>query len=100
MRKKELDMVLASRWAKDFEIPIAVGTSDYGMSQSNRGMVNLIFIRGQVALFCKGILPYRGFRLKDVKSYFNVTGGKDVVLAKLDFLLEELLPKKQQNESV
>ena len=38
------------------------------------------------SLYTKGITPYRGFRLKDVKDFFGVKGNKDKVLEMLEHL--------------
>lgn len=51
--------------------------------QMPRGVWNLLLSIRDVSLFTKGIKPHRMWRLKDVKWYFGVTGGKDKVLEQL-----------------
>lgn len=59
------------------------GTAEVPVSQ-----VKLISSISAMRLFCNGILPYRGFRLKDVKTYFGVKGNKQAVLAALEAIKE------------
>ena len=49
----------------------------------NLGLYRLICSIRDLRLFTKGILPHRGWRLKDVKEYFKITGNKHVILNKL-----------------
>tara|TARA_Y100001937_G_scaffold79059_1_gene107158 strand:- start:136 stop:405 length:270 start_codon:yes stop_codon:yes gene_type:complete len=49
------------------------------------GVYNLILSIRDMKLFCKiGMKPHRRWRMKDVKWYFGVNGGKDKVLAQLE----------------
>ena len=49
------------------------------------GVCNLILSIRDMKLFCKiGMKPHRRWRMKDVKWYFGVNGGKDKVLAQLE----------------
>lgn len=55
------------------------------------GVYNLIVSIRDMKLFCKiGMKPNRHWRLKHVKDYFGVTGGKDKVLAQLEEYLSTL----------
>ena len=51
---------------------------------TNLGMYNLIVCTGHVKLFTKGIKPHRHWRLKDVKSYFGLSGGTSSILEQLE----------------
>lgn len=68
-----------NKWTR----PINVNGSDWSL-----GIYNLTICRSQVNLFCKGIIPHRNWRLKDIKFYFGITGGKEKVLAILNELCE------------
>ena len=49
------------------------------------GVYNLIVSIRDMKLFCKiGMKPHRRWRMKDVKWYFGVNGGKDKVLTQLE----------------
>ena len=48
------------------------------------GIYNLITVKGWLKLWIKGIKPYRGFKLKDVKRYFGITGNAETLLYKLE----------------
>jgi hypothetical protein len=58
----------------------------------NRGMWNLITSKKDLALFCKGIMPTRNWRLKHVKKYFGLfdTNGKHNIKKALDFIFEAI----------
>ena len=53
---------------------------------TNFALYNLAVCVGQVKLFNKGIKPSRHWRLKDVKSYFGLSGGTNKILAQLEQL--------------
>lgn len=57
-----------------------------------RGYWNLILSIRDVSLFTKGIKAHRNWRLKDVKWYFGVTGGKEKVLEQLKAYKDVLIP--------
>lgn len=57
-----------------------------GTAAVNTAMVKLIAIISAMRMYTKGITPYRGFRLKDVKDFFGVKGNKDKVLEMLEHL--------------
>ena len=61
-------------------------------NNNKMAMYNLIVIRGQLSLFSKGILPTRGWRLKDVKNYIGMNGNKHVLLEKVIKLQDVLKP--------
>jgi len=50
--------------------------------------VRLITSISAMKLFCRGIMPYRGFRMKDIKDYFGVKGNKQAVLTALEAIKE------------
>tara|TARA_R110002073_G_scaffold91191_1_gene214816 strand:- start:110 stop:352 length:243 start_codon:yes stop_codon:yes gene_type:complete len=51
--------------------------------ESNKGYYNLIVTIRDIGLWTKGIKPNRHFRLKDVKSYFGITGSAETMLQRL-----------------
>jgi hypothetical protein len=59
-----------------------------------RGVWNLILSVRDVSLFTKGIKAHKNWRLKDVKWYFGVTGGKVKVLEQLRAYKDLLVPAK------
>ena len=54
----------------------------------NLGMWNLSLSIRDLKLYCKGIKPYRKWRITPVKKYFGMTGHKEVLLEKLHRLNE------------
>tara|TARA_B100001094_G_C17711049_1_gene567352 strand:+ start:254 stop:520 length:267 start_codon:yes stop_codon:yes gene_type:complete len=68
-------------------------SNDFG--GTNRALYNLAVCKGQVKLFSKGIKPNRHWRLKDVKAYFGMNGGTEVLLKKLEKLHEIISEKKE-----
>lgn len=55
------------------------------------GVYNLILSIRDMKLFCKiGMKPNRHWRMKHVKTYFGVNGGKDKVLAQLEEFMDAL----------
>ena len=54
----------------------------------NLGLWNLSLSRRDLTLYCKGIKPYRRWKITPVKKYFGMTGHKEVLLEKLDRLHE------------
>jgi hypothetical protein len=48
------------------------------------GVWNLILSVRDVSLFTKGMRIHRHWKLRDVKHYFGVKGGKDKVLEQLE----------------
>lgn len=57
-----------------------------GTKAVNTAMVKLIFAINGMRLYTKGITPYRGFRLKDIKAFYGVKGNKAKVLEMLEHL--------------
>lgn len=64
-----------------------VGSTD-GTAEVPVAQVKLISSISAMKLFCHGIMPYRGFRMKDIKDYFGVKGNKQTVLAALEAIKE------------
>ena len=69
--------------------------------QNNQQMAmwNLITTKGAVKLYIKGIKPYRGWKITDVKKYFGMNGAADVLHSKLVTLYDVLTNKGEQNEN-
>jgi hypothetical protein len=57
---------------------------------ANTAMVKLVSARSAIGLFTKGIIPYRGFRLKDFKEFFGVKGNKVAVYNQLDDMIQAI----------
>ena len=57
-----------------------------GTKAVNTAIVKLIFALNGMRMFCEGITPYRGFRLKDIKAFYGVKGNKHKVLEMLEHL--------------
>ena len=57
-----------------------------GTKAVSTAMVKLIFAINGMRMYTKGIMPYRGFRLKDVKAFYGVKGNKNKVLEMLEHL--------------
>ena len=76
----------------------------YGDKNGSRPMTraywNLVVSIRDLSLFCVGISPNRHWRLKHVKDYFGIKGGKEKILTQLEDMLEEYkveLSKHEQN---
>jgi hypothetical protein len=53
-------------------------------SQSvNTALVKLTFAISAMRMFCNGITPHRGFRLKDYKDFYGLKGNKYSVLEQM-----------------
>jgi len=76
-----------------FEIDLAKSMS-VNNGQMSIGVWNLIITIRDVKLFCKGIIVNRHFKLKNVKAYFGVSGGKEKVLEQLEKILAEIKAEK------
>ncbi len=48
---------------------------------------NLACTRRDLSLFCKGIKITRGWRLKDVKAYYGLSGSKEKCLTQIEALI-------------
>jgi len=59
---------------------------------------NLACTRRDLSLFCKGIKITRGWRLKDVKAYYGLSGGKDKCLAQIEALIAYYDAQQKQQE--
>jgi hypothetical protein len=51
---------------------------------------NLILSRRNLSLWTKGIIPHRGFRLRDTKNYFGIKGDAKKTLATLETMIEHV----------
>ena len=68
---------------------------------SKIAIYNLIIVKGQLQLFSKGIKPSRHFRLKDIKSYFGVTGNLESITSKINAIsgvVEEVVKGVKNNK--
>ena len=69
-----------------------VSTTNFGSTEGTVevpvSQVKLIASISAMKLFCHGIIPYRGFRLADIKYYFGVKGNKQAVLTALEAIKE------------
>ena len=54
----------------------------------NLGLWHLSLCIRDLKLYCKGIKPNRKWRITPVKKYFGMTGHREVLLEKLQRLLE------------
>jgi len=81
-------MAEQTQYEKDQEIKISTNNGFI-----TKGNWNLILSKRDVALFCKGMKINRHWRLKDVKAYFGLKGGKESILAQLTKMVEENEPK-------
>jgi hypothetical protein len=66
-----------------------VGYTEGGQN-INRAVVKLTFDVGAMRMFCKGIVPARNFRLKDIKYFYGVKGNKQKVYDSLLALSREV----------
>ena len=60
-------------------------------NQMPKGLYNLICSKREVGLFCKGIMPRRGWRLKDTKLYYGIKGNKHKTLAHINWMYDYLM---------
>jgi len=59
------------------------------------GIYNLITVKGHLKLWTKDIKPYRGFKIKEVRKYFGITGNAKKLLYKLEVIFEILRPNER-----
>ncbi|MHA2039894.1 MAG: hypothetical protein ACW98X_26055 [Promethearchaeota archaeon] len=83
--KKIISQINGTQFHNDLGVDLNVNGHNMG-----RGMYNLIVSIRDVSLFTKGIKPHRFWRLKDVKFYFGLVGGKDKCLEQLNAYKEFL----------
>ena len=67
-----------TQFEMDWERPMNIN----GM-ESNKGYYNLCVTIRDLQLWQKGIKPNRTFRLKDVKSYFGLTGSAKTICERM-----------------
>jgi hypothetical protein len=60
-----------------------------GSRPMSRAYWNLVVSIRDVGLFCEGIAPNRHWRLKHVKEYFGVKGGKQKIYDQLNEMLDD-----------
>ncbi len=77
-----------TRFEEDKDKMFMYGDSN-GSRPMSRAYWNLVISIRDVGLFCKGIAPNRHWRLKHVKEYFGVKGGKEKIYDQLNKMLEE-----------
>ena len=71
--------IAGTQFANDLEQPL-----DINGVVSSRGYYNLILSIRDLKLFTVGIKPHRLWKLKNVKTYFNVSGNTQAVLQQLE----------------
>ena len=87
MNLKQQDLVMGSRFAQDLSKPLSINEV-----QSNRGYYNLtLHIAGLKMQISVGIIPNRHWKLKTIKEYYAITGRKETLLEKLEFIKKEML---------
>jgi len=59
---------------------------------------NLACSRRDLKLFCAGLKPHRAWKLRDVKAYYGLSGGKDKCLAQIEALIAFYDAQQQQGE--
>jgi hypothetical protein len=85
-----IKQVNGTQFEKDMSVPLSINGQE-----SSRAYYSLIVSIRDVSLFSKGIKAHRFWKLKDVKTYFGVTGGTDKVLEQLKAYKEALwIPKE------
>ncbi len=77
---KQITMNEDCQFLKDLE-----DTSNNFMG-TNKGMYNLIVIKGQLKLYSKGIKPSRHWRVTDVKNYLGLKGSTSSLLEQTEQL--------------
>ena len=86
--KKIISQIEGTQFQADLTTPLMVNDNNLG-----KGLYNLIISIRDVSLFIKGIKPHRYWKLKDVKAYYGLVGGKEKCLEQLkaykEFLVEE-----------
>lgn len=65
-------------------------TTSVNGGATNTAIVKLLTAKSAMRLFCHGITPYRGFRLKDIKEFFGVKGNKVAVFHQLEAMIEAI----------
>lgn len=87
MNLKQQDLVMGSHFAQDLSKPLNINGR-----QSSWGYYNLtVHIAGLRLLVNAGIIPSRGWKLKTLKEYYDITGRKETLLEKLEFIKKEML---------
>jgi hypothetical protein len=59
---------------------------------------NLACSRRDLKLFCAGLTPHRGWKLRDVKAYYGLSGNKQKCLAQIESL-QAYFDAQQQDAS-
>lgn len=65
-------------------------TTSVNGGATNTAVVKLVTASSAMRLFCYGLIPYRGFRLKDIKEFFGVKGNKVAVYNQLQEMIEAI----------
>lgn len=87
MNLQQQDLVMGSQFAQDLSKPLNIN----GVL-SNIGYYNLrLHISGLKMQISVGIVPNRHWKLKTLKEYYDITGRKETLLEKLEFIKKEML---------
>jgi len=62
------------------------------------GFYNLILSIRDVKMFCRGMKPYKEWRLKDVKEYFGIKGNKFTVAKQLQAIYDDASDDSKKKE--
>jgi|TARA_R110000782_G_scaffold144119_1_gene236971 hypothetical protein len=74
--------IIMTSYQEDSKKPLTISSAK-GTNLTSRGYYNLCLSIRDVSLFIHGIQPNRHWRLKHVKSYFGLSGGKEKILQQL-----------------
>ena len=98
LTKKELLALQDSQFFADFNRQV-----DEGDLMSVQGtpmpqaLWNLMVSKRDLTLWCKiGMKPHRGWKVSNVKRYFNITGTGENLLARFMKIYDLFLPEDQQ----
>lgn len=87
MNIEQQQQVMSSKFAQDLLKPLNINGRT-----SSRGFYNmLLHIYGLKMQISIGLVPNRNWKLKHIKEYYNISGTKETLLAKLEFIKKEML---------
>jgi len=87
MNLKQQDLVLSSQFAQDLSKPLDVDGKKVSIGFYNI-VVNIAQLRMNIET---GLIPNRHWKLKTIKTYYCISGSKEVMLKKLRFIKKEML---------
>tara|TARA_Y100001938_G_C7921794_1_gene344867 strand:- start:386 stop:688 length:303 start_codon:yes stop_codon:yes gene_type:complete len=98
MTKKELLALQESQFFADLNRQVEEGDlmSVQG-SPIPQAIWNLMVSKRDLTLWCKiGMKPHRGWKVSDVKRYFNITGTGENLLARFMKIHDLILPPEEE----